>query len=294
MDHSSATSKNPHHLNMTEDDIKMIQHIHIRLGRVVNTPFSGEYQSAFRGSGMEFEDVRIYVPGDDVRAIDWNVTARTGVPYIKEFREERALELMLVADVSASMSFGSQGKSKQKLMAYIIGVLAFSAIRSGDLVGMLKFANGVEEYCAPKRGRGHVWSLIRNVFSDPAQGKRSNFDKAIGHLSGQLKRRTTICVVSDFLFPPSPQLAALARRHRVHALLVHDPYEVNFPVSALIDVCDSESDEARLIDTRRLASGRDIEQDLYRLRKKGLRASALSTHEDPIAQVLAHFRRYRS
>jgi uncharacterized protein (DUF58 family) len=274
------------------DDLKLIRSIHLRLGRKVDSPFAGEYRSAFHGQGMEFEDVRPYVPGDDVRQLDWNVTARLGVPHIKQFREERELQLMLVADVSASMRFGRKDRDKRKSMATVVGALAFAALRSGDRVGMLTFSNGVERFCAPRKGRGHVWSLIRNIFADPAVGTESRLSDALTHLDIHLKRKSTICLISDFLFPSIDRIAILARKHTVHAFVIHDPFEEKIPISGLVDMRDAESGVHRLIDTRSWENNGDVEHRVQRLRKQGVSCSELSTDSDPVSVVLKHFRQF--
>lgn len=279
---------------LTSEDLQLIRQIHLRLGRKVDAPFAGAYRSTFRGQGMEFEDVRMYIPGDDVRQIDWNVTARLGIPHIKQYREEREMQLMLVADVSASMRFGQKHREKKKSMATVVGALAFAALRSGDRVGMLTFSDGVEQFCPPKKGRDHVWSLMRNIFADPAQGKGSNIEDALKHLDRYCTRKLTLCMVSDFLFPPCAQISVLAQKHRMHAFVIHDPLEEDFPEVGLVDIRDAESDVHRLIDTRGWKSGARAELRVQQLQKQGVHVSSLSTHEDPVDVVLRHVHRFGS
>ena len=272
------------------EDLTVLRSIHLRLGKKVDSLFAGEYKSAFRGSGMEFEDVRPYVPGDDVRQLDWNVTARLGVPHVKQFREERELQLMLVADVSASMRFGAEKRDKKKAMAMVLGAIAFSAVRTGDRVGMLTFSHAVESFVPPKKGRGHAWTLMRNIFAHPAEGTGSRFSDALMHLHVHLKRRHTICIVSDFLFPPSMQLGILAQKHNVHAFVIHDPAEQEFPIKGLVDMVDAESGQSRLLDTHVWSSHMNVEQRVHAIRSQGVLCSELSTQADPIAVLLQHFR----
>ena len=279
---------------ISSEDLQLIQSIHLRLGRRVDAPFAGEYKSAFRGQGMEFEDVRVYIPGDDVRQIDWNVTARLGIPHIKQYREEREMQLMLVADVSASMSFGAQQRDKKKSMAMVVGTLSFAALRSGDRVGMLTFSNGVEKFRAPKKGNGHVWSIIRDIFADPAQGNASTIEEALKHLERYCSRKMTLCMVSDFLFPPCARISVLAQKHTMHAFVIHDPMEASFPNAGLVDICDAESGARRLVDTRVWNSQANVEQRVQQLRKQGVHASALSTQDDPIEAILKHFHQFGS
>ena len=279
---------------ISSEDLQLIRSIHLRLGRRVDSPFAGEYKSAFRGQGMEFEDVRVYVPGDDVRQIDWNVTARLGVPHIKQYREEREMQLMLVADVSASMNFGAKPRDKKKSMAMVVGALAFAALRSGDRIGMLTFANGVEYFSAPKKGNGHVWSLIRNIFAHPTQGKASTIEEGLKHLDRYCSRKMTLCMVSDFLFSPCARISVLAQKHTMHAFVIHDPFEENFPNAGLVDIRDAESGEHRLVDTRVWRSQSHVEQRVQQLRKQGVRVSSLSTKDDPIEVILKHFHLFGS
>ena len=275
---------------LTAEDLRLIQKIHLQLGRRVDSPFSGEYRSAFRGQGMEFEDVRLYIPGDDVRRIDWNVTARTGVTHVKEFREERELNLMIVADVSASMRFGRRERDKRKMMAYLVGALSFAALRSGDRVGLLKFAGGVEEFIPPRKGRGHAWSLIQNIFTEPSEGQASNLDMALEHLQHFLKRKTTICLISDFWVGATQRLKVLSHKHFVHGFLIHDPLEGGIEAQGLIEVRDAESGKQVLVDSAAFFAKKTIAERLKVLRAQRLRVSAISTADDPIFALLRHFR----
>ncbi|MEC7987351.1 MAG: DUF58 domain-containing protein [Myxococcota bacterium] len=275
---------------LTSEDLRLIQKIHLQLGKKVDSPFSGEYRSAFRGQGMEFEDVRLYVPGDDVRRIDWNVTARTGMTHVKEFREEREMNLMIVADVSASMRFGRRERDKRKMMAYLVGALSFAALRSGDRVGLLKFASGVEEFIPPRKGRGHAWSLIQNIFMEPAQGLTSNLDSALEHLQNFLKRKTTICIISDFWVDATQRLKILSHKHAVHGFLIHDPLEGGVATSGLVEVRDAESGKQMLVDCAAFSPTKSMEQRLSSLRTDRMRVSSVSTEEDPILALLRHFR----
>ena len=200
---------------LSPEDLQQIKRLQLRLGRQVDAPFAGEYRSTFRGNGMEFEDVRAYVPGDDVRRIDWNVTARVGSPHIKEFREERELCLMLVCDVSASMRFGAGLVDKRLQQARLSGALAFAAIRSGDRVGVLRFAEGIESFIPPRKGRGHVWRVIRSAFDVSTSGKGTSLAQVFQHLKQGLRGRMTLVFLSDFLVPKVQlkKLKALAIRH---------------------------------------------------------------------------------
>ena len=245
---------------------------------------------------MEFEDVRAYVPGDDVRRIDWNVTARAGSPHIKEFREERELCLMLVCDVSASMRFGSKGVDKRRQQARISGALAYAAIRSGDRVGLLRFAEGIEQFIPPKKGRGHVWRVIQSAFDISTEGKGTSFQEAVQHLQLGLRGRMTLVFVSDFLIPESElqSLRTLALKHSVHAFVVHDPLEENLPQKGLFHLQDAESGGSTLVDVSQLSGERSIEKRVQVLQRLGVQACAVSTQSDIISVLLSHFRQLRA
>ena len=281
---------------LTPEDLQHIRRLQLRLSRQVDAPFSGEYRSAFRGNGMEFEDVRAYVPGDDVRRIDWNVTARAGSPHIKEFREERELCLMLVCDVSASMRFGSKGVDKRRQQARISGALAYAAIRSGDRVGLLRFAEGIEQFIPPQKGRGHVWRVIQSAFDISTEGKGTSFQEAVQHLQLGLRGRMTLVFVSDFLIPESElqSLRALALKHSVHAFVVHDPLEDNLPQKGLFHLRDAESGGSTLVDVSQLSGERSIEKRVQVLQRLGVQACAVSTQSDIISVLLSHFRQLRA
>lgn len=277
---------------LSSEDLQQIRRLQLRLGRQVDAPFAGEYRSAFRGNGMEFEDVRAYVPGDDVRRIDWNVTARVGSPHIKEFREERELCLMLVCDVSASMRFGSGAVDKRKQQARLSGALAYAAIRSGDRVGMLRFAEGIEAFIPPRKGRGHVWRVIQAAFDVSSSGKGTSLEQTLRHLKQALRGRMTLVFLSDFLVPPEQftALGGLALRHSVHAFVLHDPMESRFPSKGLFYINDAEGEGKALVDASQFSSCLSVTERVEQLKRLRVRARAVSTHEDIISVLLNHFR----
>lgn len=282
---------------LTPDELRRIRRVSLQAGRRVDSLFAGGYRSAFKGRGMEFEEVRPYVPGDDVRHIDWNVTARTRAPFVKEFREERELTLVLAVDVSGSMAFGSGGEDgrtdKRLQQARVAGGLAYAAIRNNDRVGLLAFAEDVELFVPPRKSRGHVWRVIRSVFEHDAQGQGTDLAGALGTLNRVLGRRAEVCVISDFLDIEGAErpLGSLAARHRVHTLLIHDPLEEALPGLGLIELSDAETGRRRLIDGRRLERFEPVDARLARLRRTGARASAISTREDPFHRLMLHFQR---
>jgi uncharacterized protein (DUF58 family) len=229
--------------------LKKVRRIEITTRRMVNDVFSGEYHSVFKGQGMEFDEVREYQPGDDIRAIDWNVTARMGAPYIKRFMEERELVVTFLLDVSASGRFGSSGKTKIDTAAEICAVLAFSAIQNHDKVGAIVFSDDVEEYIPPDKGRRHVLHLVREVLFYEPKGHRTNIAAALEYLMRVSKRRGIVFVVSDFMSPDfSRPLAMAARRHDVVALWLTDPREEQLEASGLVRVWDQEARVERVID----------------------------------------------
>ena len=179
-----------------EEILRKIHLIHIRTKHLVNDIMAGEYESAFRGRGMEFEEVREYQPGDDVRTIDWNVTARMGKPYIKLFREERELIVMLLVDISASGQFGTVKKLKKEVAAEVAALLAYTAIRNNDKVGLILFSDHVEKYVPPKKARGHGWRVIREILSFEPQGRQTDIAQALDYL-GRVVRKRCICFLLD-------------------------------------------------------------------------------------------------
>lgn len=238
-----------------------VRRIEIRTRRLVDEVFSGEYHSVFKGVGMEFREVREYVPGDDVRAIDWNVTARTGQPFVKLYDEERELTVILAVDLSRSGRFGSGGRTKMEVAAELCGVLAFAAIANKDKVGLVMFSDRVERFIPPAKGRSHVLRLIRELLTFEPEGRGTDLDEPLRLLGSVLKRRATVFLVSDFWAGDfTTTLSVLARRHDVVAVRVRDPREAEIPASGLVEWIDAESGASALVDTswpplrRRLAA----------------------------------------
>ena len=234
----------------TRELLKRVRKIEIQTRRMVTNLFSGEYHSSFRGQGMEFDEVREYQPGDDVRFIDWNVTARTGLPFIKKFREEREMTVLLAVDASPSLRFGSTGQTKSEQAAEIAAVLAFSAIANQDKVGCLFFTDEVEHHILPKKGRAHVLRIIRELLGFRAQGKGTHLAGALEHIVRTQKRRAVVFVLSDFWSHDfEHSLSICARRHDTIAVQLVDRRE-EVPVGAgLIRVADAETGVERWIDS---------------------------------------------
>lgn len=281
---------------LTPEELRLIRRLHLQAGRRVDNPFAGSYRSAFRGRGMEFEEVRPYLPGDDVRHIDWNVTARAGSPFIKEFREERELTLVLVMDVSGSVRFGGGGRDgrtdKRLQIARLAGALAYAAIRNGDRVGLVSFTDRVERFLPPRKARGHAWAVLQASFERHAERGGTDLAGTLDFVGRVVKRRAVISVLSDFLAPRpwERSLAALARRHHVSAFLVHDPLEQALPAVGLIELEDAETGTRRLVDASAISPAQPVPERLSRLRRSGANARAVATDEDPFFQLLLHFK----
>jgi uncharacterized protein (DUF58 family) len=242
----------------TREVLKAVRQVELKTRRLVDEQLAGQYHSVFKGRGMNFADVREYVRGDEVRAIDWNVTARTGVPHVKTFTEERELTLLLMIDLSASGAYGSRRASKRELAAEAASALAFSAIRNNDKVGLLLFTDRVELYLPPRRGRSHILRVIREILFFEPKGRRTDLAVALDHANRVLKRRALAFLISDFLFvgPIDERVEALRRklkatnrRHDVVAVSVTDPRELDLPDIGLVTLEDAETGEQIEIDT---------------------------------------------
>ena len=235
---------------LSKEVIKKIQGIHIHTNYLVNDVLAGEYESAFRGRGMEFEEVREYQAGDDVRDIDWNVTARMGHPYVKIYREERELTIMLMVDVSNSGQFGSVRQLKNDVAAEIAAILAFAAVKSNDKVGLIIFSDIVEKFIPPKKGRNHVWRVIREVLQHKPQSKRTDVNVVLDFLNKITTRRVIAFLISDFIAKGYDQsLRITNKKHDVIAISITDPRERELPKVGLIELEDAETGDVILVDT---------------------------------------------
>lgn len=263
--------------------LKRIRQIELRTSRLVNRDLAGQYHSAFKGSGMNFEEVREYQPGDEIRSIDWNVTARLGDPYVKKFKEERELAVVLAVDLSASGEFGSVAASKRELAAEVAAVIALSGVRNGDRVGLLLFTEQVEHYVPPGKGRSHVLRIIRDVLYHRARRRGTSIRSALEYLNRLLHRRAVIFLLSDFLDSGYDRaLAVAARRHDLVALVVRDPAERRLPAVGKILLQDAETGEQVEIDTGSVAARRAYE-GLTSRRMKELEALLKRNRVDSIA-----------
>jgi len=277
--------------------VKKIRQIQITTSHAVNADFAGQYESTFKGRGMEFDQVREYVPGDDVRTIDWNVTARAGRPYVKQYIEERELTVMLAVDLSGSGAFGTAGRLKNKLAAELCAVLAFAAIRNNDKVGLVLFTDRIERFIPPKKGSRHVLRLIREVLSFEAPRRATRIGEALDFTARVTRKRATVFVVSDFLSEDfAESIARIGRRHDVIAVAVQDPAEQTLPPVGLIEWADAETGQVRLVDTsssafRRMYAARQAER-MNRLettlRSAGVDCIRVQT-DQPYLQTLVQF-----
>jgi uncharacterized protein (DUF58 family) len=241
--------------NATREMLKKVRQVELRTRRLVTDVLAGEYHSVFKGRGMDFDEVREYSPGDEVRLIDWNVTARTGTAFIKKLREERELTILLAVDVSASGKFGSQTQSKRELAAEVASVLAFSAIRNRDKVGLVLFSDEVEQFIPPTKGRQHVLRLIREILFCAPKRRGTDIAAALDFISDVQRRRAVVFVISDFIESPEAferlrkQLRTANKRHDLVLLHLRDRHEEELPPVGLVTLEDAETGEVREIDT---------------------------------------------
>jgi uncharacterized protein (DUF58 family) len=287
---------------LTSELMNKIRRIEIRTRRLVNDSFAGEYHSIFRGRGMEFYEVRPYLPGDEVRTIDWNVTARTGQPYVKRYVEERELTVLLLVDASGSGDFGSEGKFKRELAAEIASVLSFSATTNKDKVGLMIFTDKIELYIPPRKGRRHVLRLIRDLLAFEPESDGTDIKLALDSINQILKRRSIVFLVSDFLEKPEIYKKALNmtnRKHDVIAVDLHDPLETDIANVGLLALEDAESNEVVWVDTSD-PTWRDTfaqQSDRFREAKKKVLAGAgvdqvtINTDQDYVKALTLFFQK---
>jgi uncharacterized protein (DUF58 family) len=284
---------------LPRDVIKKIQTIHIRTSYLVNDVLAGEYESAFRGRGMEFEEVRAYQAGDDIRDIDWNVTARMGHPFVKTYHEERELTIILMVDVSSSGQFGTVDMFKNEVAAEIAAILAFAAIKSNDKVGLIIFSEKIERYVPPKKGRGHVWRVIKEVLQHQPQHTGTDLKVALDYLNSVARRRVVAFLVSDFIAEGYEKALRITnKKHDVIAVSITDPRERSLPPVGLVELEDAESGETLLVNTfdERLREGfeacgrRESERRDEQFRSVGVDHIAISTDRPYVDPIMKFFR----
>ncbi len=285
-----------------QEILKKIRRIEIRTRRLVADVFSGEYHSVFKGRGIEFTEVREYLPGDDIRSIDWNVTARTGHPYVKKFEEERELSIMFVVDASGSGAFGSVKRFKAELAAEMCAVLAFSATRNNDRVGLVMFSDRIEKVVPPQKGRRHVLRVVRELLYSEPEGTGTDVPMALDYLANIVRRHAVVFLVSDFQTTGYDRALAVAnRRYDLIAIDVSDPRERELPRVGLVELEDAETGERVVVDTgdRRFVERftREIEKARAEkertFRRLGVDRIAVSTDE-PYVEPLERFFRMRA
>ena len=280
--------------------LKKVKQVEIRTRGLVNDLFGGEYHSVFKGRGMAFSEVREYQPGDDIRLIDWNVTARNGAPFIKVFEEERELTVYLLVDISKSGEFGSQNQLKQEFGAEIASVLGFSAIKNNDKVGLILFSDDVEKYVVPKKGKSHVLRLIRELLYTSPKSKGTSLKNALEYLLKVAKRKSVVFLISDFIDDKYWSSLKIAnRKHDLIGIRLFDPAEKLFPDLGVLKVKDPESGSSFWIDT---SSKREMEKleskiqsdfDAFqnKAKKIGFDIISVATDQDFVEPLISLFRK---
>ena len=286
---------------LTDDLIAKIRRIEITTRKLVTDGFAGEYQSVFKGRGMEFDEVRQYHPGDDVRSIDWNVTARTGEPYVKSYMEERELTVMLAVDVSGSGDFGTKNRFKRELAGELAAVMSFAATTNNDKVGLLLFTDRVESLVPPRKGRSHVLRMVRDLLLFQPVGAGTDIRLALDTVHQMLKRRSIVFLVSDFLADPESYRQAMLvtnRRHDVVAFDLNDPLEHEIADVGVIALEDAESGQLRWVDTGSKEWGLEFAERAARLEEgkrevfsaAGVDRVSVTTERDYVAELGAFFK----
>ncbi|PWK75971.1 uncharacterized protein DUF58 [Mucilaginibacter oryzae] len=284
----------------TKDLLKKVRKIEIKTRGLSNHLFSGEYHSAFKGRGMAFSEVREYQIGDEIRTIDWNVTARFNHPYVKVFDEERELTVMILMDVSGSEYFGTQAQQKQELATEICAVLAFSAIQNNDKVGVIFFSDKVEKFIPPKKGRSHILMIIRELINFEPENKGTNVAEALRYFTGAIKKKCTAFVLSDFITPEfENELKIANKKHDIVALKLYDKHEEEFPDLGLIPMKDEESGHIMWVNTGDKAVREAFKWDAVKrnaalqdtFKRSGVDYTTIGTHESYVKPLMTLFKK---
>ena len=280
--------------------LKKVKRIEIRTRGLVDSFFGGEYHSSFKGRGMTFSEVREYQPGDDVRLIDWNVTARSGNPFIKVFEEERELTVFLLVDISSSGSFGSENYLKKTVGAEIASVLGFSAIKNNDKVGLILFSNDIVKYIPPKKGKSHVLRVIRELLYTNSEGSGTSIGNALDFVMKVSKRKSVVFLLSDFIDENYwDSLKIVNRKHDFVGIKISDPFEVNFPNVGMLKAEDPETGSVFWIDTSNYSdlknmndsNRKKVDSFLKRTKKSGIDIISISTSNDYIEPLMKFFKK---
>jgi len=283
----------------TKEILKKVRKIEIKTRRLSDHVFSGEYHSSFKGRGMTFSEVRAYQFGDDIRNIDWNVTAKNNHPYIKVFEEERELTMMLAVDISGSEFFGTSSKFKKDTITEIAATLAFSATQNNDKVGLILFSDTVELFIPPKKGKSHVLRIIRELIEFKGQSKKTSIDKALKFLSNVLTKKAIVFVLSDFMDDAYEQtLKIVAKKHDITGIRVYDKHDESIPNLGVISVLDAESETSILVDTNSKRIRKEYEKnyttlkDYYKTSFSKTGAGTISTRVDEsyVKNLLIYFK----
>jgi uncharacterized protein (DUF58 family) len=296
--------------DFTREILRKVRQIEIRSNRLVSEALAGSYHSAFKGQGIDFEEVREYQAGDEVRSIDWNVTAKMGTPFVKQYREERELTILLAIDVSESGTFGSSKRSKRERLAELGALLAFSANKNGDKVGLLLFSDQVEKYLPPNKGQKHVLRILREVLFHPNQSKGTDLNEGLRFINRVMRRRAVVFLLSDFIIPEYisveesledlffKELAASRRKHDLVCARIHDPCELEIPNVGLVRLEDAETGEKIIVDTSQAAyreeyaqiQRKNREEFGKRLRRRGVDSFEFATDSDYVGTLQEFFR----
>ncbi len=283
----------------TKDILKKVRKIEIKTRSLSHQIFSGHYHSAFKGRGMAFSEVREYQYGDDIRNIDWNVTARFNHPFIKVFEEERELTVMLLIDVSASNEFGTQKEFKSSVITEVAAILAFSAIQNNDKVGVIFFSNKVERFIAPAKGRSHILRIIREMIDFKAEEKGTNIEEALRYLTNAVKKKCTAFILSDFIDKDfSKALRIASRKHDLGAIRIYDERETELPNIGLVKLLDSETGKEHWVDTADARVRENYRQHYLQqlqitnklLRSAGVDSIEINTQDDYVKPLLKLFK----
>jgi len=293
----------------TREILRKVRQIEIRSNRLVSEALAGSYHSAFKGQGIDFEEVREYQAGDEVRSIDWNVTAKMGTPFVKQYREERELTILLAIDISDSGTFGSTKRSKRERLAELGALLAFSANRNGDKVGLLLFSDQIEQYLPPNKGQKHILRVLREILFHPNQSKKTDLNEGLRFINRVMRRRAVVFLLSDFIIPEFnakeesaedlffKELAATRRRHDLVCARIHDPCELKVPDIGIVHFEDTESGEKIYVNT----SSSNFRQELEkrnekhreefkkRLRRRGVDHFEFATDSDYVGALQEFF-----
>jgi uncharacterized protein (DUF58 family) len=297
---TSTSAINPRRGLLTPEILAEVRRLHLVSRRLADSGLSGGYKSAYRGQGIEFEEVREYVPGDDTRSIDWKVTARQRKPFIKSYREERELTVLLALDVSGSTFTGTRGRLREELIATVGAVLTFAAIRNNDRVGLATFADDIISYHPPRKQRGAAWRVVHEALAPREAGKGTNLANLFRFLSKVLKRRAVIFVLSDFFDSNfEKEMSLVSRKHDVTAVIARDPSDLTLPNAGLVRISDRESGELVLLDTSSDATCREYakavegkRKELAALfRKNGVEMLELNSEQPVVKTLRQHFDR---